>query len=481
MRSTLLTFAGGAKKECRQSGLAYAFRANSIGDFMLFSSITFLYYFLPCVLILYNIVPEKWKNGALLLASLVFYAWGEPKFVFLMIAMVLFGYFTGLLVERCKRTPKGKFVFWGTLTVNVAVLCFFKFSDAAWPIGISFYTFQLISYLADVYRGTVGAQKNPVNLAAYVTMFPQLIAGPIVRYEDIEAQLRKRSHHTETILYGIQRFLLGLGKKILIADALGELCGIFKASGEKSVVFFWVYALSFTLQIYFDFSGYSDMAIGLGKIFGFDFPENFNYPYISGSITEFWRRWHISLGTWFRDYVYIPMGGNRVSRARWFFNIFVVWFLTGLWHGAAPNFVLWGLMFGALLVVEKMWLLKKLEKSRVFKHFYVLFFVIFGFVLFQAENPEDAIFCIKGMLGMGGVPFMSAECAYYLRSYGILMVAAILGSTPIVKRLAVRAASARIGEKLMPWVRPFLLLLLLAVCTAYLVDSSFSPFLYFRF
>ena len=284
---------------------------------MLFSSIPFLYYFLPCVLILYHIVPKKWKNGALLLASLVFYAWGEPKYVFLMMGMILLNFAAGLLLAKKENDSFRKTVLWVTLAISVGVLSFFKFSDVAWPIGISFYTFQLISYLVDVYRGTAEVQKNLVNLGAYVTMFPQLIAGPIVRYVDIEKQLRERTIDFQKILAGIERFVIGLGKKILISNALGELCEIFRASQEKSVVFFWVYAVSYTLQIYFDFSGYSDMAIGLGKILGFDFLENFNYPYISKSITEFWRRWHMSLGSWFRDYVYIPLGGNRVPKARW--------------------------------------------------------------------------------------------------------------------------------------------------------------------
>ena len=285
---------------------------------MLFSSISFLYYFLPCVLILYYIVPKTCRNKALLLASLVFYAWGEPKFVFLMMGMVLFHYLAGILIGRYGQSKKGQAVLAGTLVVSIGTLCFYKFSNVAWPIGISFYTFQLISYVVDVYRQTAEPQKNLVNLGAYITMFPQLIAGPIVRYIDIEKQLQERTHNYEKILDGIERFLIGLAKKILISNALGELCEIFKTSDEKSVVFFWVYAISYTLQIYFDFSGYSDMAIGLGKIFGFEFLENFHYPYISKSITEFWRRWHMSLGSWFRDYVYIPLGGNRVSKGRWY-------------------------------------------------------------------------------------------------------------------------------------------------------------------
>ena len=448
---------------------------------MLFSSIPFLYYFLPCVLILYHIVPEKLKNGALLLVSLVFYAWGEPKFVFLMMGMILLNYAAGILIGRYGQSKAGKTVLWTALGISVGTLAFFKFSDVAWPIGISFYTFQLISYLADVYRGTAAPQKNLVNLGAYVTMFPQLIAGPIVRYADIEKQLRKRTHDYEKTLAGIERFMIGLGKKILISNALGELCEIFKASDEKSVVFFWVYAVSYTLQIYFDFSGYSDMAIGLGKIFGFEFLENFDYPYISKSITEFWRRWHMSLGSWFRDYVYIPLGGNRVPKARWYFNIFVVWSLTGLWHGAALNFVFWGLMFGVILVIEKHWLLKKLNNGSFWNHIYVMLIVILSFVIFNAADMKEAFSYIGGMFGFGGVPLMSRDCAYYLKSYGVLIAAAMVGSTPIVKKTAEKFATTAYGKKILPFLRPVVLAVLLIVCTAYLIDSSFNPFLYFRF
>ena len=446
---------------------------------MLFSSIPFLYYFLPCMLILYHIVPKNCKNGALLLASLVFYAWGEPKYVFLMLAMILLNYAAGLLLLKYGKTKKGRIVFWTTLAISVGMLGFFKFSSVAWPIGISFYTFQLISYLADVYRGTAKAQTNFINLGAYVTMFPQLIAGPIVRYVDIEKQLRQRTISYEKVLHGIERFLIGLGKKILISNALGELCEIFKASNEKSILFFWVYAVSYTLQIYYDFSGYSDMAIGLGKIFGFDFLENFNYPYISKSITEFWRRWHMSLGSWFRDYVYIPLGGNRVSKPRWYFNIFVVWCLTGLWHGAAMQFVVWGLMFAVLLVFEKHWFLKKLEKARIWNHIYVLLIVILSFVIFNAADMKEALAYIGGMFGFGNVPLISAECVYYFKSYAVLILGAIIGATPIVKTMGSKFVNR--FEKVTVVLRPIVLFVILGVCTAYLIDSSFNPFLYFRF
>ena len=315
---------------------------------MLFSSIPFLYYFLPLALIFYFLAPAKFKNTVLLAFSLIFYGWGEPKYLFLMIVSIGAGYGFGLLLERYRQKPAARWICFCSVAVSLGFLLYFKYADffleninavtglelgllnIALPIGISFYTFQMISYTVDVYRGEP-AQRNPLHLATYIVMFPQLIAGPIVRYSQIAAQLQRRTHSVDLAALGIRRFLLGLGKKILIANQLGELCNAFLVSTEKSVLFHWIYAIAFSLHIYFDFSGYSDMAIGLGKIFGFHFAENFNYPYISASITEFWRRWHISLGTWFRDYVYIPMGGNRVGKARWFFNIFTVWMLTGFW------------------------------------------------------------------------------------------------------------------------------------------------------
>ena len=385
---------------------------------MLFSSIPFLYYFLPLVLAVYFLTPARFRNAVLLLASLIFYAWGEPKYVLLMLASILSGYGFGLLQERYRGQKGAKLVCGLSVAVSLSFLLYFKYADfflenfnaatglgvpllrIALPIGISFYTFQIISYTVDVYRGEP-AQKNLIHLAAYVAMFPQLIAGPIVRYSDIAQQLEHRSHSTALAAEGVRRFLIGLGKKILIANQLGELCSVFRASDEKSVLFYWLYAVAFALHIYFDFSGYSDMAIGLGKVFGFHFLENFNYPYISASITEFWRRWHISLGTWFRDYVYIPLGGNRVGRARQLLNILVVWMLTGFWHGAAWNFVVWGLMFAVLLIMEKLWLLKPLSKCRPLAHLYVVFFVVISFVIFNAENMGQALSDIGGLFGAG--------------------------------------------------------------------------------
>lgn len=457
---------------------------------MLFSSIPFLYYFLPCVLLLYAVTPKKLKNLTLLISSLVFYAWGEPRLVVLMLITVTFGYVFGILTEFVPKAKKLWLIL--AVVVELGFLIYFKYVDffiynfnavtglsipllqVTLPIGISFYTFQILSYNIDVYREDVPAQRNPINLAAYIALFPQLIAGPIVRYSDIEKELTSRTHSMEKVSLGVRRFVLGLSKKILIANVLGELCDTFKASDDKSVAFYWLYAIAFSLHIYFDFSGYSDMAIGLGKIFGFTFMENFNYPFISKSATEFWRRWHISLGSWFRDYVYIPMGGSRVGKARMFLNIFVVWLLTGFWHGAAWNFIVWGLYFAVLLVIEKVFLLKFLNKSKVLSHIYLIFFVLISFVIFNASSMSEAFSYIGSMFGAGNVPFISVETLYYLRSYIVILLLALIGATPLPKKLVE-------GTKFVKVLEPVVLVILLAVCTAYLVDGSFNPFLYFRF
>ena len=466
---------------------------------MLFSSIPFLYYFLPAVLILYFIAPKKLKNSVILLSSLFFYAWGEPKYVILMIVSITVGYILGLLIEKFREKTLSKVFLAISVIFSIGALGYFKYSDffianfnavtglsvpllrIALPIGISFYTFQLLSYTIDVYRGDTPAQKNPITLAAYISLFPQLIAGPIVRYSDVALQLENRTHTFAKISDGIRRFILGLSKKILIANALGELCDIFRASEDKSVLFFWLYAVSFTLHIYFDFSGYSDMAIGLGKIMGFDFMENFNYPYISKSVTEFWRRWHMSLGTWFRDYVYIPLGGNRVSKPRQFFNILVVWLLTGFWHGAEWNFPVWGLYFAVLLLIEKSFLLKKLNKSKVISHVYVMFLVIISFVIFNAADMSVAFSDLAGMFGLAGVPVSSAEFVYYLRSYLLVIVIAIIGATPLPKRIVEKIREKETGNKVINLIEPAVCIILFVMITAYLVDGSFNPFLYFRF
>lgn len=465
---------------------------------MLFSSLSFLYYFLPCVLIIYFLAPKKWKNSVLLLSSLFFYAWGEPKYVLLMLLAILCGYLFALLIERYRSRTLSRLFLILSVSISAAILGFFKYADffiqnfnavtglslpllrIALPIGISFYTFQLISYTVDVYRG-VPAQRSFIDLAAYISLFPQLIAGPIVRYSQIAEQLSCRQHSLDKAALGIRRFILGLGKKVLIANALGQLCEIFRASQDKSALFFWLYAIANMLHIYFDFSGYSDMAIGLGKLFGFDFPENFNYPFISRSVTEFWRRWHISLGSWFRDYVYIPMGGNRVSRPRWLLNILVVWLLTGFWHGAAWNFLVWGLFFVVFLIFEKLWLLKRLEKSPVLSRVYLLFTVMLSFIIFSAENMGQALSSLASLFGAGGLPLLSAEFLYYLKSYALLLIIGVIGATPLPKLFLQRLGGSPGGEKLLNLLEIPALLLVLALSTAYLVDGSFNPFLYFRF
>ena len=400
------------------------------------------------------------------------------------------GYVLGILTEKHAKWKKFYLVL--AVLFSLGTLGYFKYANffvenisavfgmsvpvlkIALPIGISFYTFQILSYNIDVYWGNVKAQKNPLYLATYIAMFPQLIAGPIVRYKDVVTQLEHRTHSVAKAAEGIRRFVLGLSKKILIANVLGELCEIFRQSGDQSVLFYWMYAIAFSLHIYFDFSGYSDMAIGLGKILGFDFMENFNYPYISKSITEFWRRWHISLGTWFRDYVYIPMGGSRVKPLRMFINIGIVWMLTGFWHGAAWNFVLWGVFFAILLMIEKLFLLKQLEKTKIINHLYVLFLVVISFVIFNATSIFELGRDLQGMFGMRGLPLVSAETIYYLRSYAVVFVIAILGATPLPKKIVSKI-------KAVQYVEPIALLLLMVIATAYLVDGSFNPFLYFRF
>ncbi len=464
---------------------------------MLFSSIPFLYYFLPAVLIIYFLVPRVLKNTVLLLASLLFYAWGEPKYVFLMIGTICLFYFCGIAIGKSKTDKMKKLWLTVSVVVSLALLAVFKYADffvssfnaatglsipllrLALPIGISFYTFQCLSYTIDVYRGNAQVQKNILSFGAYVALFPQLIAGPIVRYVDVARELDSRTHTKEDFALGLRRFLVGLSKKILLANSFGELTEVFRASEEKSVVFYWMYAIAFMLHIYFDFSGYSDMAIGLGRIFGFRFIENFNYPYLSRSISEFWRRWHMSLGSWFRDYVYIPLGGNRVSKLRWVFNILVVWMLTGLWHGAAWNFVLWGLLYAVFLLAEKWLPLDKLPD--ILRRVYVLLIVMLGFVLFNAADLSQALSDVGGLFGFGGIPAVTEETLYYLRSYGVLFLLGFVGATPLVRDLATKLETGKRSANVIAVLEPIVLLAMLLVCTAYLVDGSFNPFLYFRF
>lgn len=466
---------------------------------MLFSSIPFLYYFLPAVIFVYFLVPKSLKNTALLLFSLLFYGWGEPEYIFLMIATVGVNYILGLSIEKFRGRPLSKVFVSLSVMTSLAVLGYFKYADffienfarvtgidvkvlgIALPIGISFYTFQILSYTVDVYRGTVSAQKNPITLGTYIALFPQLIAGPIVRYSDVEKQLMQREHSFDKISAGIRRFVIGLSKKIILANTLGEMCEVFLTTGDKSVMFYWLYALGYMLQVYFDFSGYSDMAIGLGRIFGFDFMENFRYPFISRSISEFWRRWHISLGTWFKDYVYIPMGGSRVGKARLFINIFTVWFLTGFWHGAEWNFIVWGLFFGILLVIEKYFLVDVLKKARGINHIYVLFFTAISFVIFSASGMTDALLRVGGMFGAGDIPVTSFDFRYTLRNYGFVLIISVIAATPAFVSFKNFLCRKRAFDIIFECLEIPVLLILFVVCTAYLVDGSFNPFLYFRF
>ena len=463
---------------------------------MLFTSISFLYYFLPIVISIYFIVPKKMRNFVLLVSSMVFYFYGEPKYIFLMLAEILIAYIGAILIDKYKS----KSLLIATISIHIGLLFVFKYTDfiisnvnnvlgtnlsllrIALPIGISFYTFQILSYVIDVYRGKVKVQKSFLKLATYVSLFPQLIAGPIVRYETIEKELDYRKHSFEDFSYGIRRFTIGLAKKVLIANMLGELCNKFIVTDEKTVLFYWIFAISYMLQIYFDFSAYSDMAIGLGRMFGFHFLENFNYPYISKSITEFWRRWHISLSSWFRDYVYIPLGGNREGLKKQIRNILIVWLLTGIWHGASWNFIVWGLLFGAILIIEKLFLGKYLEKCpNFFKRIYVLFIVMISFVIFNAENMKEAYKNIIGLFGANGESFVNKYTLYYLRSYIVILITAIIGATPILKNVLLKLKENKKANKIINVLEPIFIILLLLIVTAYLVDNSYNPFLYFRF
>ncbi len=462
---------------------------------MIFSSIPFLYYFLPVVLLVYGLTPRVGKNAVLLLFSLVFYGWGEPKYLAVMLVCTALGYGFGLALGRAGRPGVRKALLAASVLSSLSFLVYFKYADfflsnfnaltgaslpllqLTLPVGISFYTFQILSYTVDVYRGEAQVQKNPIDLACYVTMFPQLIAGPIVRYTDVAEQLKQRGRGD--FQKGASRFLVGLGKKILFANLLGEVCAAWRGTQDGSVLFSWLYAVSYTLHIYFDFSGYSDMAIGLGALLGFRFPENFNYPYIAASVTDFWRRWHMTLSRWFRDYVYIPLGGNRKGMGKQLRNILIVWLLTGFWHGAAWNFLCWGLYFAALLILEKLVLLRFLEKHRIFGHVYLLLAVVFGFVLFDAATLSGAWDCIRGMLGLGGLPIASAEGVYLLKSNALLLILAALEATPLPKHIA-KVLEARC-PKAAALLHPAALCALLLICTAYLVDGSYNPFLYFRF
>ncbi len=474
---------------------------------MVFSSLTFIFFFLPVALIIYYISPKKIKNLVLLAVSLFFYAWGEPIYIFLMIFSASIDYVHGLLIHkyRLKQQIKAKLALISSLIINIGILTFFKYGDflvenintllntnieplnLPLPIGISFYTFQTMSYTIDVYRGRVAPQKNPITLALYVSLFPQLIAGPIVRYKTIEKELRDRKVDLQQFSEGVKLFIIGLGKKVLIANSIGALWFDIQSGGmsELTILTAWLGITAFAFQIYFDFSGYSDMAVGLGKMFGFNFPKNFNYPYISRSVTEFWRRWHISLGSWFRDYIYFPLGGSRAGQLITYRNLFIVWAITGIWHGASWNFALWGLYFGVIIAIEKAGLLKLLERVHpFFQHFYLLFLILMSWILFVFEDLGEGIQYAKVMFGLSSNLVYDTQFFYYLYTNIILLIIAALASTPILKFLRDKMQSrwpvsiSRPVETIVPYVG-FVVILFLS--TAYLVDESFNPFLYFRF
>ncbi len=468
---------------------------------MVFSSLEFLFFYLPAVLLIYFLIPARYlaaRNFALLALSLLFYGWSEPSYIWIMLLSIAIDYTCGRLVGKYKSSSpkKAKAALIVSVILNLSILGFFKYADfviqnlslipifsdlkplgISLPVGISFYTFQTMSYTLDIYLGEARVQKNVASFGAYVTMFPQLIAGPIVRYRDVDAQLRKRSHTRDDAARGIKRFVCGLAKKVLLANTAGVFYESFVkgVADTPSVLGAWLGIIFFAFQIYFDFSGYSDMAIGLGYIMGFKFPENFNYPYISKSITDFWRRWHITLSTWFREYVYIRLGGNRKGTFRTFINLLIVWFLTGLWHGASWNFVLWGLYFAALLIVEKAFLGKLLAKLPQFiSHIYTLIFVVFGWFIFiycDLENPTQYL------TSLFTAPIVSASAVYDLARSLLFLVILALGSTHLPHKLYCELKDKTVFKVIMCILLPITILL----CTAYLVDSSYNPFLYFRF
>ena len=467
---------------------------------MVFSTPIFLFCFLVLTLLVYYLVPRGLRNVVLLCSSLFFYFWGERIFVLIMLLSTAIDYTHGLLVERCQKNGNDKGARWAvasSVIFNLALLFFFKYWDfiasslqaigltfmpvlnTHLPIGISFYTFQTMSYTIDVYRGDARAQRNILNFGTFVTLFPQLIAGPIIKYKDLGDQIDSRTYSSERFASGVQIFMVGLGKKLLIANNVGMLWDTYKtmAPGELTVAGAWLGVLAFTFQIYFDFSGYSDMAVGLGRMLGFEFLPNFNYPYISKSITEFWRRWHISLSTWFKEYLYIPLGGNRCSKPRWMFNLLVVWAATGIWHGASWNYLIWGLYFFVLLMIEKFFLLNLLKKApALVGHVYTLFFVLVSWAIFGLENFTQLTAYLKVMFGLGGVPLINGELGYYLSSYLPILCVAALASTPLGVSLY-RRGSVRAQQV----VCTVLVVAGLVVCTAYLVDGTYNPFLYWNF
>lgn len=465
---------------------------------MVFSSISFLYYFLPITLLLYFVVPKKYKNIILLIMSLLFYFYGEPRYILILLFSCLFNYYYGKHLEKTRGKMRNILLILN-LTINFGMLFYFKYfhfflenvnllfhSNLTWvsiimPIGISFFTFQATSYVIDIYRGKIKSAKNIFIFATYLSLFPQLIAGPIVRYETVEQELKTRKTDFNTFSEGIKRFIVGLSKKVLFANILGEFSKNLMGLLEQSVLSYWLQALSNMLQIYFDFSGYSDMAIGLGLMFGFHFLENFNYPFIARSITDFWRRWHISLSSWFRDYIYIPLGGSRVSTVKKYRNILVVWMVTGLWHGASWNFILWGLYFAVFLILEKSFLLKILDKNKVLGHIYTLFLILISFIIFNETTITSIIMFLKGMFGFSNLKGINIETIYYLKNYIGVIILSIIFSVPWLRVIKNHMESNKHLFKVISFLEPIGYMILLIVTTAYIVDESFNPFLYFRF
>ena len=460
---------------------------------MLFSSISFIYYFLPLILIIYFIVPKRFKNIVLLLFSLFFYFYGEGIYIIFLLLSCFVNYVIGIMIDNYEGEKRKLFLIIG-LIFDIGLLIYFKYTNffidnfnnlfntsinigkIIMPLGISFFTFQTISYLIDVYKKDVPADKSFIDLSCYITLFPQLVAGPIVRYQTIKEELKNKDISYDNFAYGIERFVFGLSKKVLLANNFGLIVDLLnKSSG--SVLSSWLIAISYTLQIYFDFSGYSDMAIGLGRIFGFKFLENFNYPYIAKSITDFWRRWHISLSSFFRDYIYFPLGGNRCSKLKWIRNILVVWMLTGFWHGAAWNFILWGLFFAVVLLIEKLTYGKWIENRKVINHIYVIIIVVLSFTIFNANNLSEVIISFKNMFGFNNLPLINQEFIYYLKSFSILIILGIIFSTPIINNLYLKLKK----NSFFNYISIIIIFILLIIVSAYLVDSSFNPFLYFRF
>ena len=459
---------------------------------MIFSSILFIYYFLPLLLVIYFIVPNKCKNLVLLIFSLLFYFLGEPKYIIILLLSCIINYFLGKQIEKNKHSKLYLLI---ALIYNIGQLLIFKYTDffisninsifninipfmyIIMPIGISFFTFQILAYIIDVYNKKHKSAKNIIDFMTYVCLFPQLVAGPIVRYIDVEKALENRTHNYNHFSNGIKRFVVGLSKKVLLANVLGEFT---KSLVTETVLSSWLKPIAYTLQIYFDFSGYSDMAIGLGLMFGFRFLENFNYPLIASSITDFWRRWHISLSSWFRDYVYIPLGGNRVSKLKWIRNLFVVWFLTGFWHGASWNFIIWGLYFGVILVIEKILIGKYLEKTKVFKYIYSSLIIVIGFLIFNSNTTSEIFTSLGNMFNLNNIDLVNQETIYYLKNYLVLLIVATISATPLLNNTISKIRKTKL-KTLINVLEPITYIALLILSTAFLIDESFNPFLYFRF